>query len=153
MFFYLKWEPNKYALTSTPGSWTYLSMCSPDIERTSRSRSWTVPLVGCWFWRRDSNPQLLARQASTLPVELHQNILVRITGLEPPTHGLEGRCSIQLSYTRILKIYNNGEARTLVSWGSLFLGTSPKHHWYCPIVLPITPHYCTLWNSLLDLNQ
>ena len=28
--------------------------------------------------------------------------LVRQEGLEPPTHGLEGRCSIRLSYCRIV---------------------------------------------------
>ena len=40
--------------------------------------------------------------------------LVRPEGFEPPTHGLEGRCSIQLSYERIM--YGAGEGnRTLVS--------------------------------------
>ena len=28
-------------------------------------------------------------------------ILARLEGLEPPAHGLEGRCSIQLSYRRM----------------------------------------------------
>ena len=27
--------------------------------------------------------------------------LARLEGLEPPAHGLEGRCSIQLSYRRM----------------------------------------------------
>ena len=29
--------------------------------------------------------------------------LARLEGLEPPAHGLEGRCSIQLSYRRMLQ--------------------------------------------------
>ena len=28
--------------------------------------------------------------------------MARLEGIEPPTHGLEGRCSIQLGYRRIL---------------------------------------------------
>ena len=31
-------------------------------------------------------------------------LLARLEGLEPPTHGLEGRCSIQLSYRRTLRL-------------------------------------------------
>ena len=29
--------------------------------------------------------------------------LARLEGLEPPTHGLEGRCSFRLSYRRVLQ--------------------------------------------------
>ena len=30
--------------------------------------------------------------------------MARLEGLEPPTHGLEGRCSIRLSYRRIAEL-------------------------------------------------
>ena len=35
--------------------------------------------------------------------KLHiKHFLARLEGLEPPTHGLEGRCSILLSYRRMI---------------------------------------------------
>ena len=35
-----------------------------------------------------------------------ENFQVHQEGLEPPTHGLEGRCSVQLSYWCILEDYH-----------------------------------------------
>ena len=47
------------------------------------------------------NPRQLDPQSRALPTELRPPLLVtRLEGLEPPTSGLEIRCSIQLSYRR-----------------------------------------------------
>jgi hypothetical protein len=52
------------------------------------------------------NPRQPDPQSGALPTELHspsvgdRPSLARLEGLEPPTHGLEGRCSIHLSYRR-----------------------------------------------------
>ena len=32
-----------------------------------------------------------------------RSTLARLEGLEPPTHGLEGRCSFRLSYRRVFQ--------------------------------------------------
>ena len=38
--------------------------------------------------------------------------MARLAGLEPATLGLEGRCSIQMSYKRFIKNGRGGEIRT-----------------------------------------
>src|SRR5699024_7948758 len=41
---------------------------------------------------------MLESKSSALPTWLHPKAMAHLGGLEPPTHGLEIRCSIQLSY-------------------------------------------------------
>jgi hypothetical protein len=61
-----------------------------------------------WGGRRGSNPRPLESQSRALPTELLPPLpslllrqMVRPAGLEPATPGLEGRCSIRLSYGRL----------------------------------------------------
>ena len=62
-----------------------------------------------------------------------KSIMVRLEGFEPPTHGLEGRCSILLSYKRNFKIGagdgNRTHATSLEGWGS----TVELHPLICPL--------------------
>ena len=58
-----------------------------------------------WGERRGLNPRQPESQSGTLPAELQppskleaRAIMARPAGLEPTTPGLEGRCSIRLSY-------------------------------------------------------
>ena len=57
--------------------------------------------------------------------------MARLAGLEPATLGLEGRCSIQLSYRRIVNILaedNPPSNREMLSEIETFLNDSPSTH-------------------------
>ena len=65
--------------------------------------AWRHPIdKKIWGGRQVSNLLPPEPQSGALPIELRPPyFLVRPERLEPPTHGLEGRCSILLSYGRI----------------------------------------------------
>ena len=90
-------SPMLYQLSYWPPKGAYCSASLAGCETHSRK----------WGDRRGSNPRQPESQSGTLPTELRPPLnnlrnsnLARLEGIEPPTTGLEGRCSIQLSYRR-----------------------------------------------------
>ena len=77
--------------------------------RESKSRALPLgdtptPAYSLFLWggRQVSNLLPPEPQSGALPIELRPPfVLVRLERFEPPTHGLEGRCSILLSYRRM----------------------------------------------------
>ena len=48
----------------------------------------------------DTSRTILGRGRERAPAKCAKSV-ARLEGIEPPTHGLEGRCSIRLSYRRV----------------------------------------------------
>ena len=64
--------------------------------------AWRHPSKSKWGGRQVSNLLPPEPQSGALPIELRPPFtVVRLERFEPPTHGLEGRCSILLSYRRV----------------------------------------------------
>ena len=92
----------------------------------TRGRTWT----GTIFLSRDFK-SLVSTNSTT------RANLARLVGLEPTTYGLEGRCSIQLSYKRINCGADGG------TWTPNLLITNQLHYQLC---------YISIWRTDRDSN-
>ena len=95
--------------------------CSTDWANGSRYK-----IVG--WGGRTRTYEMPESKSGALPTWLHPNILAHLGGFEPPAHGLEVHCSIQLSY-RCLKLLWSGwrESNPRNQLGRLGL-----YHWATP---------------------
>ena len=85
-----------------------LSRVAPQEPKSSASANSATLAITTWGERWGSNPRPPESQSGALPTELRSPLylshlscrpyMVRSAGLEPATPGLEGRCSIRLSY-------------------------------------------------------
>ena len=81
-----------------------------------------------------------ARRTSSDPIS------ARLEGLEPPTHGLEGRCSIQLSYRRVKMVGATGFEPT-TPWSQARCSTKLS---YAPTTQEILCHISQLLSRIFS---
>ena len=86
-----------------------IELFSSPLSRTIDNKKPAATAAGIQGGYRDSNPGPPEPQSGALtncaiPTIIHfqeYKLQMSLKGFEPPTHGLEGRCSIQLSYRLI----------------------------------------------------
>ena len=85
--------------------WQDLNLRMPE-SKSGALTAWRHPKKQ-WGGRRESNSRPPGPQSGALTNWATPAIMVRLERFEPPTHGLEGRCSILLSYRRIKQKFSN----------------------------------------------
>ncbi len=110
-----------------------------------------------WGGRWGLNPRHPESQSGALPTELRPPRLACLKGFEPPTTGLEGRCSILLSYRHIFQTLKRKVwYALLLKFGFRFYGFSCKpprktrlfYAYYLEQVMGIGPT-TTAWKAVV----
>lgn len=83
-----------------------LSPCQPSMVLESHA-----------LMRASSRPKVEGDKTAARSEAKRNTGAVRQTGLEPATHGLEGRCSIHLSYWRIVAVAESFQSESAIPGG------------------------------------
>ncbi len=119
------------------------SLCV-SIYSAKKNRHRFCSACSVWGGRWDSNPRSSVPQTDALgQLRYTHHILARLKGLEPLAPCLEGRCSIQLSYRRLLIPQGHKQLERV-------MGIEPTRPAWKAGVLPL--NYTRTWAALTALS-